>query len=80
MIAACGASSPAWRRDGRELFFLDGPVRDHNSKLEVVDVRPGANIEVGTPHELFSTYRLRGFDVMPDGQQFVIAGSDQRSL
>ena len=67
-----GGTDPAWRRDGKELFYLTTEGR-----LTVVDVRPGAaGLEFGVPHALFSISNLaftlgRSCDAAPDGQRFL---------
>ena len=66
------ASSPRWRRDGREIFYLSS-----DNKLMAVDVRvtPSA-LELSSPRALFET-RPYGvfarFDVSADGQRFIVA-------
>lgn len=69
---------PQWRRDGKELFFLDG------DKLMAVPVRSdGTLFDSGTPVQLF-TARLgisfrNHFTVSADGQRCLFAsprGSD----
>jgi Tol biopolymer transport system component len=70
-ISVGGGQSPAWRSDGRELYFVSG------NKLMAVDIKPGADLTFGTPHELFSDSNLifnsRQRPVYPsaDGQQFL---------
>jgi len=73
LVSTGGGSQPAWRRDGRELFYvaLDGtlmsvPVSDRAS-----------NRTFGTPTALFQTRAHPGtlrnsYDVSPDGQMFLI--------
>jgi eukaryotic-like serine/threonine-protein kinase len=63
---------PQWRRDGNELFFIDG------DKLMAVSVRSdGTSFDSGTPVQLF-TARLgisfrNHFTVSADGQRFLFA-------
>jgi hypothetical protein len=63
---------PQWRRDGKELFFMDG------DKLMAVPVRSdGTSFDSGTPVQLF-TARLgisfrNHFTVSADGQRFLFA-------
>jgi Tol biopolymer transport system component len=70
-ISVGGGRSPAWRNDGRELYFVSG------NKLMAVDVKPGADLTFGTPHELFSgsnmitNVRQRAVYPSPDGSQFL---------
>ncbi len=71
-ISNGGADSPAWRRDGRELFYI-GP----GDKITAVGIEPGATLRPGIPQPLFQvpmTSHLLGttarteFGVSPDGQ------------
>jgi eukaryotic-like serine/threonine-protein kinase len=70
-ISVGGGQSPAWRSDGRELYFVSG------NKLMAVDVKPGTDLTFGTPHELFSgsnlinDYRQRAVYPSADGSQFL---------
>jgi eukaryotic-like serine/threonine-protein kinase len=63
---------PQWRRDGKELFFMDG------AKLMAVSIRSdGTSFDFGTPVQLF-TARLgisfrNHFTVSADGQRFLFA-------
>ena len=70
-----GASRPRWRRDGRELFFVEGV------RFMSVSVSPAVTgrLEFGPPSPLFElpvtvVNQAGGFpyDVMPNGQQFVV--------
>src|SRR5262249_2599965 len=47
-ISTAGGTRPCWRRDGKELFYLDG---DNN--LMVAPVNTGATFEAGVPTALF---------------------------
>lgn len=62
---------PAWRRDGRELFYLTV-----GGDLFATDVSESANeLQIGTPHTLFrANIAPMGsiYDVTPDGQHFVV--------
>jgi Tol biopolymer transport system component/DNA-binding winged helix-turn-helix (wHTH) protein len=62
---------PAWRADGRELFFLD---EGHLTSVDVA-VRDG-EMRLSAPHRLFRVHTggtLRNtFDVTPDGQRFLV--------
>jgi Tol biopolymer transport system component len=69
-ISVGGGTSPAWRKDGRELYFVAG------TKLMAVDVQPGPDLAFGTPHELFSSNlisepRKRAVYPNADGSQFL---------
>jgi serine/threonine-protein kinase len=81
-ISIDGGSQPRWSRDGRELFFLavDGTIMG-------VDVTRGPTWQASTPRPILPrnvlgnvSTSLRTFDVMPDGQRFlVLKGSPGRA-
>jgi dipeptidyl aminopeptidase/acylaminoacyl peptidase len=67
-------SHPAWRRDGRELFYL-GP----NDEMMAVEITPGMSQPAGTPKQLFriplndiTRSFASPFDVAPDGERFLL--------
>lgn len=77
-VSSGGGVQPRWRADGRELYYL-AP----DQKLMAVAVRPGSNLELGTPKVLFQT-RLATvgtaapenrqlYDVTPDGKRFLLS-------
>jgi hypothetical protein len=81
-VSLAGGTSPRWRRDGKELFYLAA-----DSKLMAADVDPGGPIfQVGTVRPLFqmqlrtgpsrfelsSTSEQIGYDAAPDGAWFVV--------
>ena len=77
-ISSAGGTRPRWARSGRELFYLDG-----NGLLNAAPVRiSGASFEAGVPAVLLRTkyvagttglgLDLRGYDVSPDGQRFLM--------
>jgi Tol biopolymer transport system component len=77
-ISAGGGTYPRWRRDGRELFYMN---LSSLGRLIAVDVKAnGPTFEVGTPKPLFDSgyvNRAHGFlyhpyAVTPDGQRFLI--------
>ncbi len=70
-VSPSGGSSPAWSRNGRELYFLsgDGDVKS----MFAVDVSTAGGFQASAPRLLFtgrysSTTPLRSYDVTPDGQ------------
>ena len=71
-ISTGGGGQPVWRRDGRELFYIN-PDRT----LMSVEVKSGATFESGVPKPLFDT-RVESYTnnnryaVSPDGQRFLI--------
>jgi dipeptidyl aminopeptidase/acylaminoacyl peptidase len=67
-ISTTGGSAPAWRDDGRELFYL----ADDN-RLTVVPLGPdGATLAPGVPSPLFSLPAGSEYVVAPGGQQFLV--------
>ena len=76
-LSANGGYWLAWRRDGKELFYIAA-----DKKMMVVDVKSeGSNFEVGTARALFdvrapsfSSVQAQ-FAVTADGQRFVLANS-----
>ena len=69
-VSSKGGASPVWRRDGKELFYIDGL-----NKLMSVAVRPnGDGLAFDTPKLLFVFDPVSGgsFDAAPDGQKFLI--------
>jgi len=72
-ISTAGGSQPAWRADGKEIFYvtLDG-------MMMAVPVESGENFfRPGTPKPLFQTRLdldadVRQYDVTPDGQRFLL--------
>ncbi|HKQ96818.1 MAG TPA: hypothetical protein VJV75_02970, partial [Candidatus Polarisedimenticolia bacterium] len=70
-VSAAGGSSPRWRRDGRELFFIAA-----DNRLVAAPITTTATgVEVGALQPLFETrpYGVFGrFDVSADGQRFIV--------
>ncbi len=70
-ISSEGGLQPLWRRDGRELFYLDS-----SGRLVAVPFSGTDTAQPGRPAVLFEP-RLeesndRQYDAMPDGQRFVL--------
>jgi Tol biopolymer transport system component len=72
-VSPRGGGSPRWRRDGKELFYVD---QDGNLMAAVIDSR-GSVLEVGDVRPLFRT-KMRDqnngtpYDVTADGQRFLL--------
>ena len=73
-ISNNGGRAPAWRGDGKEIFFVS-----IDNKLVSVDVKTGNGFEVGIPKPLFDLMPLRAvsfsyvnFAPSLDGQKFLI--------
>jgi len=68
-----GGATPAWPRDGKELFFLLG------RQLHAVAVAPGPPLKVGVPrpvfnlpeNTMFAAPPWRGYNVSADGKHFL---------
>ena len=73
-VSPQGGHSPAWSRDGRELYYLRS-VSDKNDRLEFLAVPVGASF--GDAHVLFtaptiSTFPLRSYDTAPNGRFLLV--------
>ncbi len=73
-ISISGGSSPHWRPDGKELFYVSG-----DRKLMAAPIKLGATIEAGTPQPLFPIFPFPGpaaapsiYAPMHDGQRFLV--------
>ncbi|SPE37565.1 Serine/threonine protein kinase [Candidatus Sulfopaludibacter sp. SbA6] len=73
-ISTAGGSTPVWRADGKEIFYLAA-----DGKMMAVPVESGANFfRPGSPQPLFPTRLMprdsgrTDYDVTPDGQRFLI--------
>ena len=75
-ISTSGGINPAWARNGRELFYLEGAGTD-KAAMMAVEFAAGGAFKAGAPRKLFEakidiTTPLRSYDVTPDGR-FLIA-------
>jgi len=73
LVSSNGGREPAWRRDGRELFY----ITEDGTLMSVPVFRRGSDWTFGKPAALFkarfNNERLRNtYDVSPDGQTFLI--------
>ena len=66
-ISTTGGTEPAWRRDGKELFYFST-----DQKLMAVPIKLGTSVEPGRPQELFANAGLTGYAPSPDGQRFLV--------
>ncbi len=70
-ISNNGGTEPFWRRDGKEIYFIEG------SEFKAVEVKPaGSSFEAGIPKSLFpvradSVNRRNRYVATPDGQRFL---------
>ena len=78
-VSTDNGSGPAWRQDGRELYYAEdasagGPLR---IRVMAVPITTTPRFSAGTPRVLFEgPLRIegpfRGYDVTPDGQRFLM--------
>jgi Tol biopolymer transport system component/predicted Ser/Thr protein kinase len=69
-VSPAGGGLPAWRRDGKELFFVS-----LDSRMMAVPVEADAKFHAGAPVALFPIQTSGGgtsYDVSPDGQRFLV--------
>ncbi|MEO7144954.1 MAG: hypothetical protein ABI165_15765, partial [Bryobacteraceae bacterium] len=74
-ISTAGGQQPAWRPDGKEIFYLAG-----DGTMMAVPVESGpATLKAGAPKALFPTHLnsnsilVRNYDVSIDGKRFLLA-------
>ena len=65
-ISIAGGTTARWRRDARELFYMN------RGKLMAVSVTTAASFTVSGPSELFEGPYTDNFDVSLDGQRFLM--------
>jgi serine/threonine protein kinase len=75
-VSTSGGWAAHWRRDGKELFFLDSA-----DKIVAVDVSlSGTAPQLGVPHVLFQASAIQRqngpFDVTADGKKFLVNVGD----
>jgi eukaryotic-like serine/threonine-protein kinase len=80
-VTTTGGWEPAWRADGRELFFMSS-----QEELCAVDVdQSGGTVRFGPPRVLFKLdttahTTVRRYAPLPDGQRFVVLTSESVRL
>jgi serine/threonine-protein kinase len=85
-ISMDGGDSPAWARNGKELFYQGSrEERDGTSPMMVVDIETDPEFQAGIPKVLFrnrmwSTIPVRTYDVTPDGEHFLMVREDTLPL
>lgn len=77
-VSSNGGVFPKWRRDGKELFFLDAA-----DTVTAVDVNTsGGTPKLGAPHGLFQAVGIQRdfgpFDVTADGKRFLVNSGNLR--
>jgi Tol biopolymer transport system component len=79
-LATAGGSEPRWRRDGREIYYIDV---DERLTAVAVDGR-GEGFEIGAAQPLFTIRRGadpfgRVYDVSPDGQRILVNTAEEQT-
>jgi len=73
-VSSTGATTPRWRRDGRELFFCQT-----DGILMAAEVTAGkdsfavGSIQRISERRIFQNFYTATYDVFPDGQRFIMA-------
>lgn len=76
VVSRDGGTSPAWARDGRELFY-QAPGADRQVAMMSTAVTATPEFATGTPQKLFQGLFVtsglsRSYDVSPDGRRFIM--------
>jgi Tol biopolymer transport system component len=66
-VSTTGGTLARWRQDGKELFYLTA-----DQKLIATPITLGANLQIGTPQELFTNAGMTSFVPSRDGQRFLV--------
>ena len=66
-VSADDGTTLKWSRDGREIFYQNA-----SADLMRIAVTPGTTFGFTDPRVLFSLRGVADWDVMPDGQRFVV--------
>ncbi len=68
VLTADGGRYPLWRRDGKEIYYMDG-----DGMVMAMEVTPGKTFGKGSPKPLFKAPAgVLFWDVAPDGQRFLM--------
>lgn len=80
-VSVAGGSTPRWRADERELFYIEG------TKMMAVPLAAVATLTAGRPQPLFddpgfgwSGADSSRYDVTPDGQLFLVVQPEPREV
>ena len=82
-ISTDGGLAPIWRTNGQELFYQKGDPNDGEIQMMSVPISTAPTLRAGVPQLLFrgryiSGSPARGYDVMPDGNHFIMIKHDER--
>ena len=87
-VSTAGGRFPAWRRDGKELFYIAPDGKLTAVEVKAVVTKASATLEAGVPKALFDS-GIRSTTVFPqlttrDGQRFLVntkpSGESSRSI
>lgn len=76
-ISRAGGAYPMWRRDGKELYFMDA----QGAIYAVPVTENGDALQAGTPEKLFQYNAAavgRSFDVTADGKRFLLNNAPEQ--
>jgi serine/threonine-protein kinase len=80
LVSQGGGISPAWRGDGREIYYWQA---GQLFAATVEPATPGEPLTVGTPRPLFRAPYVENvhanYDVSPDGSRFIIVTRDAKA-
>jgi Tol biopolymer transport system component len=74
LVSASGGSTPVWRGDGKEIFYLSA----NNELMAAKVTQNGSEVAIDVARPLFQTQAesfLPSFDVSPDGRRFIIVSA-----
>jgi eukaryotic-like serine/threonine-protein kinase len=79
VVSTSGGSRPIWRRDGKEIFYLDP-----SGELMAASVKQnGSALTIDVPKALFQAHTesfLPSYDASADGQRFLVVTAPQQKL
>jgi eukaryotic-like serine/threonine-protein kinase len=78
-VSVESGTSPTWRRDGREMYYVENASAEGSLKIRMmaVPISTTPTFVAGSPRVLFEgPFRndgpFRGYDITPDGQRFLM--------
>jgi hypothetical protein len=82
LVSTSGGTSPHWRRDGKEIFYVGASRELMAAKV----TENGSTLAIDTARPLFQAHTASDFppdfclDVSADGQRFLIVSSSSQKL
>jgi hypothetical protein len=82
LVSTSGGSSPHWRRDGKEIFYLGASLELMAAKV----TENGSTLAIDTARPLFQAHTASNFppdfclDASADGERFLIVSSSSQKL